>query len=65
MQKGSGLLWALERRGAMQLARFLLQSSIPSAASRRAHSVSSALPSTPRRDRRRPRPTTTLRLVLP
>lgn len=24
MQKGSGLLWALERRGAMQVARILL-----------------------------------------
>lgn len=65
MQKGSGLLWALERRGAMQLARFLLQSSLPSAANRRAHAASSAMAGAPRRDRRRPRPATTLRLVLP
>ena len=65
MHKGSGLLWALERRGAMQLARFLLQSSLPSATARRGHAVPAALPGAPRRDRRRPRPATTLRLVLP
>lgn len=64
MQKGSGLLWALERRGAMQLARFLLQASLPADAARTTRSASAPLSAVPRRSRRRPR-STALRLVLP
>lgn len=65
MHKGSGLLWALERRGAIQLARFLLQASLPDAARRSAGRTSrTPLPAAaPRQSRRRPR-TTPLRLVL-
>ena len=63
MQKGSGVLWALERRGTMQLARYLLQASVPAMA-QQPGSRRPPLAATPRRERRRPRTATTLRLVL-
>lgn len=66
MQKGSGILWALERRGAMQIARILLLAGLD--ASPRAMPAP-AVPrgARPRRSSsmRRPRASTPLRLVLP
>lgn len=63
MNKASGLLWALERRGTLQLARILLQSSVPARQRRTRLSRLASCPASPH-DRRRPRPATTLRLVL-
>lgn len=67
MQKGSGFLWALERRGAMQIARILLLAGLDGSA--RAERVPASPRGTPPRrtsSLRRPRSgPTTLRLVLP
>lgn len=67
MQKGSGLLWALERRGAMQIARILLLAGLdgssrgtPAPVPARAGSHGGR-----RAAVRRPRTATPLRLVLP
>jgi hypothetical protein len=64
MHKGSGLLWALERRGAAQIARILLLAGID--ATTRTASSSTPRGARPRRGSlRRRRPSPTLRLVLP
>jgi hypothetical protein len=66
MQKGSGFLWALERRGAMQIARLLLLTGLdaPSRVSP-GTGASRAAPSRRSSGMRRQRPGATLRLVLP